>query len=160
MIRLGTVTGLPVVLSGRMMGRVEQTVLTPDGHTLRGLVVRHGLGGAKWVDSGCIRVLGDVSVIISDKPGHLPKDADFTLSSVKDTGGLNLGRVTDVYLNPQTFQVTALEITLGLMEEWTCGRMLARDFVVRPAPQEPGQVLIPCGCALERTNRDRREVEV
>lgn len=159
MIRLGTVTGLPVVLSGRMMGRVEQTVLTSDGHSLRGLVVRHGIGGAKWVDSGRIRVLGDVSVIISDKPDRLPKDADFSLTSVKDTGGLNLGRVTDVYLNPQTFQVTALEITLGLVEEMTCGRMLAREFVVRPAPQEPGQVLIPCGLALEKTRRERREVK-
>lgn len=159
MIRLGTVTGLPVVLSGRMMGRVEQTVLTADGHALRGLVVRHGLGGAKWVDRGCIRVLGDVSVVISLKPGRLPKDADFTLTSVKDTGGLNLGRVTDVYINPHSFQVTALEITLGLMEELTCGRMLARDFVVRPAPEEPGQVLIPCGCVLEKARLDRREVE-
>lgn len=150
MIRLGSLVGLPAALDGRMVGRVEQTVLTPDGHALRGMVIRHGLGGAKWVDSGHIRVLGDVSVILSGKPGRLPSDADFTLTSVKDTGGLNLGRVTDVYVNPSTFRVAALEISLGLIEELTCGRMLARTFVVQPAPDEPGQVLIPCGCALER----------
>lgn len=150
MIRLGSLVGLPAALEGRMVGRVEQTVLTPDGHALRGLVIRHGFGGARWADTDSIRVLGNVSVILACKPRRLPRDADFTLTSVKDTGGLNLGRVTDAYVNAATFQVTALEISLGLVEELTCGRMLARSFVVQPAPGEPGQVLIPCGCTLEK----------
>ena len=150
MTRLGSIVGLPAALNGRMVGRVEQTVLTPDGHALRGLVVRHGLGGARWVDAESIAVLGDVSVILSCKPARLPRDADFTLTSVKDTGGLNLGWVTDAYVNPATMQVTALEISLGLVEELTLGRMLTRQFVVHPQPDEPGQVLIPCGCTLER----------
>ncbi len=150
MIRLGSLVGLPAALEGRMVGRVEQTVLTPDGHALRGLVIRHGFGGARWAGAGSIRVLGNVSVILACKPRRLPRDADFTLTSVKDTGGLNLGRVTDAYVNAATFQVTALEISLGLVEEFTCGRMLARSFVVQPAPGEPGQVLIPCGCTLEK----------
>lgn len=153
MIRLGSVVGLPVILEGEMVGRVEQTVLTPDGRSLRGLVVRQGMGGARWIRQESIRVMGDVSVIIGEKPGRLPKDAGFALTSVKDTGGLNLGRVTDVYLYPQSFRVAAIEISLGLWEEWTLGRMLARQFVVRPAPEEPGQVLIPCGCVLERAVR-------
>lgn len=151
MIRLGSLVGLPAALEGRMVGRVEQTVLTPDGHALRGLVVRHGLGGARWVAAAHIAVLGDVSVILDTKPTRLPRDADFTLTSVKDTGGLNLGRVTDAYVHPSTFQVAALEVSLGLVEEISLGRMLARHFVVRPTPDDPGQVLIPCGCALERT---------
>lgn len=150
MIRLGSLVGLPAALDGRMVGRVEQTILTPDGHALRGVIIRHGLGGARWAEASSIRVLGDVSVILARKPRHLPRDADFTLTSVKDTSGLNLGRVTDAYVNAATFQVAALEISLGLVEELTCGRMLARSFVVRPAPGEPGQVLIPCGCTLEK----------
>lgn len=133
-----------------MVGRVEQTVLTPDGRSLRGVVVRRGLGSARWVDAAHIAVLGDVSVILDRKPTRLPADASFILTGVKDTGGLNLGRVTDVYVDPVTLQVTALEITLGLVEEFTLGRMLARQFVVQPQPGEPGQVLIPCGCVLER----------
>ena len=150
MIRLGSVTGLPVVLSGRMVGRVESSVLTTDGRSLRGIVLRHGLGGARWVDSADISVLGGVSVIIVKRPTHPPPDADFTLTSVKDTGGMHLGRVTDVYLNPATRRVTALEISLGPAESLRCGRLMARDDVVRPAPEEPGQVLIPCGCSLEK----------
>ncbi|MBP3452380.1 MAG: hypothetical protein J6M20_01515 [Clostridia bacterium] len=149
-MRLGSLVGLPAALNGQLVGLVEQTVLTTDGRALRGLVVRHGLGSARWVEAEAIDVLGDVSVILRRKPARLPRDASFTLTSVKDTAGLNLGRVTDAYVNPATLQVTALEISLGLVEELTLGRMLARQFVVRPQPEEPGQVLIPCGCTLER----------
>lgn len=152
MIRLGQVVGLPAALDGKMVGRVEQAVLTPDGHSLRGLVLRQGLGGARWVESGGIAVIGQVAVILQEKPGKPPKHADFLLTSVKDSAGLNLGRVTDVYIHPETLQVTALEISLGLVEELQLGRMLARRFVVHSTPEEPGQVLIPCGCVLERVH--------
>ena len=155
MIRLGSVTGLPVVRSGKLQGRVEQAVLNPDGRSLRGLVVRRGFGGARWLAAEDILVLGEVSVIARRSPGRMPRDAAFALGCVRDTAGLDLGRVTDVYLQPDTRRVTALEITLGPMEELRCGRMLARDFAVHPAPGEPGQVLIPIGCTLERI-RERR----
>ena len=155
MIRLGSVTGLPVVRSGKLQGRVEQAVLNPDGRSLRGLVVRRGFGGARWLAAEDILVLGEVSVIALRRPGRIPRDAAFNLGCVRDTAGLDLGRVTDVYLQPDTRRVAALEITLGPLEELRCGRMLARDFAVHPAPGEPGQVLIPTGCALERI-RERR----
>lgn len=153
MIRLGSVVGLPAALNGRMVGRVEQAVLTPDGRSLRGLVLRHGLGGARWAEAGSIGVLGQVAVVLLEKPGKPPRQADFLLTSVKDSAGLNLGRVTDVYINPETLQVTALEISLGLVEELRLGRMLVRRFAVCPTPEEPGQVLIPCGCVLEPAER-------
>lgn len=150
MIRLGSIVGLPAALNGRMVGRVEQAVLTHDGHALRGMVIRHGLGGARWVSAERIAILGDVSVILTDRPERLPRDASFTLSTVKDVGGLNLGRVTDAYVNRSTLQVEALEVSLGLWEELTLGRMLARQFTVQNPPGEAGQVLIPFGCVLER----------
>lgn len=153
MTRLGQVVGLPAALNGRMVGRVEQAVLTPDGRSLWGLVLRHGLGGARWAEAGSIDVLGQVAVVLQEKPTRPPRHADFLLTSVKDSTGLNLGRVTDVYINPDTMQVTALEISLGLVEELRLGRMLARRFVVLPTPEEPGQVLIPCGCVLEPVER-------
>ena len=155
MIRLGSVTGLPVVCGGRLQGRVEQAALNPDGRSLRGLVVRKGFGGARWLAAEDILVLGEVSVIAACVPGRMPRDATFTLGCVRDTAGLDLGRVTDVYLQPDSRRVAALEITLGPLEELRSGRMLARDFAVQPSPGEPGQVLIPTGCALERM-RERR----
>ena len=145
-IRLACVLGLPVILRGRMIGRVERAVVTSDGRGLRGLAIRRGLGGAKWVDSRHIVVLGEVSVVIDGYPVRLPRDADFDLRMVKDTGGMTLGWVTDVFLNPATRRVTGLELTLGLMEELLGGRLIARSWTVVPGTN---QVLIPCGCVLE-----------
>ncbi len=148
-VRLGQVIGLPVVLHGRMIGRVEQTWLTEDGRHLRGLVMRRGLGAARWSPWEDVLALGEVSVILRREPGKPPKGGGDGLHAVKDTGGMNLGRVTDVYVSRVTGRVTALEISLGLIEELTCGRVVARTFAVRPTPAEPGLVLIPCGCAVE-----------
>ena len=127
MVRLGSVTGLPVVCGGRMLGRVEQSILTPSGKSLRGMVIRKGMGGAKWLENDQILVIGGVSVLAR--------------------------RVTDVFLNPETRRVTALEVSLGLVEELRHGRSLIRDFVVQPVPREPGQVLVPCGFVLEQEQR-------
>lgn len=145
-VRLACVLGLPVVLRGRMVGRVERAVVTADGRSLRGLTVRRGLGGAKWVEARRILVLGEVSVVIDDVPERLPRDADFSLRTVKDTGGMTLGWVTDVLLNPVTYRVTGLELTLGIVEELMGGRLIARSWAVVPGT---GQVLVPCGYALE-----------
>ena len=151
-VRLACVLGLPVVLRGRMIGRVERAVVTADGKNLRGLTVRRGLGGAKWVEARRIMVLGEVSVIIDEAPERLPRDADFSLRTVKDTGGMTLGWVTDVLLDPQTYRVTGLELTLGLIEELLSGRLIARSWTVVPGT---GQVLVPCGYALETAAQRR-----
>ena len=97
--------------------------------------------------------IGGVSALAKGPAGKLPKDADFALTSVNDASGLLLGRVTDVFLNPETRRVTALEVSLGMVEELRHGRSLIRDFVVQPVPREPGQVLVPCGFVLEAERR-------
>ena len=145
-IRLNSVLGLPVILCGRMIGRVERAVITRDGRSLRGLMIRRGLGGAKWIGSEQIAVLGEVSVIVDKETVRLPRDADFDLGMVKDTAGMTLGWVTDVLLNPATYRVTGLELTLGFMEELLGGRLIARSWTVIPGTDE---VLVPCGYALE-----------
>ena len=145
-VRLNGVLGLPVILRGKMIGRVERGVVTSDGCSLHGLTVRRGLGGAKWIESSHIAVLGEVSVIIDGDPARLPREADFDLGTVKDTGGMPLGWVTDVFLHPVSYRVTGLELTLGLMEELLGGRLIARTWTVVPGT---GQVLVPCGCVLE-----------
>ena len=38
---------------------------------------------------------------------------------------------------------------VGILEDWRHGRALLREFIVRPTPEEPGQVLVPCGFILE-----------
>ena len=73
MVRLGSVTGLPVVCGGRMLGRVEQSIMTPSGKSLRGMVIRKGRGGAKWLENDQILVIGGVSVLARGPAGKLPR---------------------------------------------------------------------------------------
>lgn len=142
-VRLGRVLGLPAVLGERLVGHVERAVLDREGRRLRGLVIRRGLGGAKWISREGVGVLGDVSVILGRTPIRPPKDTDFTLRTVKDESGLTLGRVTDVWLSPETLAVTALEVTLGLMEDLRTGRLRVCEWAVQPGEDGAAQVLIP-----------------
>ena len=87
----------------------------------------------------------------SQMPVKTPKDCDFRLTTVWDTAGLPLGRVTDVYVSPMTHEVKALEVSLGPVETMRTGRCIARTFSVCDALPEAGAVMIPCGYALERT---------
>lgn len=150
MIRLSGLMGLPVVLSGRVVGCVERGVLTRDGRRLRGLILRRGLGAARWTPEENVVLLGTVSVIIDRRPGRVPPDADFAFTLVKDTSGLCLGHVTDVWIDPVTRRSGALEVSLGPVETLNCGRLLAHTFRASPAPDDPGQVLVPSGVPLEQ----------
>ena len=148
--RLSRLLGLPVIYSGQIIGHVERTVSEPQGHALQGIVLRRGLGSARWARLEGIDVLGEVSVILARKPQRLPRSADFALGHVRDSGGMTLGWVTDVLFDPESGEFSALEITLGPTEELLGGRYLTRDWTVQP---QDGQVMIPCGCVLESSRR-------
>ena len=135
------VLGLPAVLRGRSQGHVERAVLEYDGHALRGLIVRRGFGGAKWVARASIALLGDVSVILRACPTHLPRKTDFRLRTVKDTRGLTLGCVTDVLISADNLLVSELEVSLGLIDDFRDGRRRIRHFSASP----DGDVLVPEG---------------
>ncbi len=141
-VRLGRILGLPAVCGERVVGHVERAVPDEEGRRLQGLVIRRGLGGAKWADRSAITVLGDVSVILGARPGRVPRGSGGMLGAVRDESGLTLGRVTDLWISPDTFDITALEITLGLMEDLRSGRRTIRKWAVQPGEEGP-QVLIP-----------------
>ncbi len=130
-VRLGRILGLPAIWGERVVGHVERAVPDEEGKHVQGFVIRRGLGGAKWADRSAIRVLGDVSVILGEKPGRVPKGRDVTLSAVKDEGGLTLGRVTDLWVSQESLDITALEVTLGLMEDLRSGRRTVRQWAVQ-----------------------------
>lgn len=141
-VRLGRILGLPAVCGERVVGHVERAVPDEEGRHLQGLIIRRGLGSAKWADRSAIKVLGDVSVILQSRPGRIPRGCDASLSAVKDEGGLTLGRVTDLWISPETLDITALEVTLGLMEDLLCGRRRISRWAVQTT-EEGTQVLIP-----------------
>ncbi len=146
--------GLPVIRGGKTVGLLEQAVLDESGKKLRGIVVRDGIGGAKWINGADIKTIGGVSVLVSGELHKLPKEAGFRLGQVQDTTGLRLGTVTDVLFNPDTLDVEALEISNGPLDDLLHGRWLASDFVLRTPPEKEGRlrqkakvmpwVLVPC----------------
>jgi len=131
--------GLPVIRGGKTIGLLEQAVLDESGRRLRGIVVREGIGGAKWIDCEDIRTIGGVSILVSGEFRKLPKEAGFRLGHVQDTAGLRLGTVTDALINPDTMEVEALEISNGPVDDLLYGRWQANDFVLRMPPVKAGR---------------------
>ena len=141
-LRLGRILGLPAVVNARIVGHVERAVPDESGQHVTGFIIRRGLGSAKWADRSSISVLGDVSVILKDRPGRVPKGRDTSLSAVKDEGGLTLGRITDWWISRDGLDITALEVTLGPLEDLRRGRRKIRKWAVQPG-EDGMQVLIP-----------------
>lgn len=141
-VRLGRLVGLPAVCGEKVVGHVERAIPDVGDGRLRGLVIRRGLGSAKWADRSAIAVLGDVSVILDARPVRVPRGGSAAWGTVKDESGLTLGRVTDLWVNPETFAITAMEITLGWVEALRGGRLIIRRWTIQPGRAE-AQVLIP-----------------
>lgn len=141
-VRLGRIVGLPAVCGERVVGHVERAVPDETGQHVLGFIIRRGLGSAKWADHSAVSVLGDVSVILRQRPGRVPRGSDAVLSAVKDEGGLTLGRVTDWWISRDSLDITALEVTLGLLSDITSGRRRVQRWTVKPG-EDGLTVLIP-----------------
>ncbi len=135
--------GLPVVVDGKTAGSVLRGVLARDGRSLRGVVVRSGLRGARWLPAEKIAMLGKVSLLASGAPCRMPRDASYKLFRVTDTDGLRLGVVTDALVCEDTLRVAALEISTGPVDDLIAGRWFATAFEVRAAG-DTGHVTVPC----------------
>lgn len=134
--------GMPVIMDGKTAGSVLRGVLTADGRGLRGIIMRGGLKGARWLPREQIDLIGDLSIIGSGRTGKVPKEAHYRLFRVSDAEGTRLGIVTDALLNEETMRVTALEISAGPLDDLTDGRWYATAYTVRPNG-DTGHVTIP-----------------
>jgi len=74
MTGLKKMIGLPVIMDGQTAGSVMRGVLTEDGRALRGLVIRGGLRGARWLPREQILLIGKLSVIADGKSKRLPRN--------------------------------------------------------------------------------------
>lgn len=142
MTGLKKMIGLPVIMNGQAAGSVLRGVLTEDGRSLRGIVMRGGLRGARWVPREQIELVGRLSVIADGKTRRVPKEAGYHLFRVSDTEGARLGIVTDALLHEETLRVMALEISAGPVDDLIDGRWYATAFNVRPAG-DTGHVTLP-----------------
>ncbi len=144
MTGLKKMVGLPVIMGGKAAGHVVRGVLAEDGRSLRGIVLRGGLRGTRWIPREQIELLGQVSVIVRGKPRRVPKAADYRLFRVSSPEGARLGVVTDALLSEETLRVSALEISGGPLDDLIDGRWYATAFHVR-AVGATGHVTVPLG---------------
>lgn len=142
-MRLSRVVGLPVIHAGKLLGHVEQALPDGEGKRLDGLVIRRGLRGARWASRESVGVLGEVSVILARPPERSRKAGDGAAALVKDESGLTLGRVTDMWLDAGTMAVTALEISLGPLEDVRRGRLRVDSWSLCPGGDGAPQVVVP-----------------
>ena len=151
MTGLKKMIGLPILLNGEEAGHILRGVLEKDGRTLRGLVIRNGFFGARWLPRSQIHFIGKVSVIAEGKTSKVPKDAAYRLFRVTDAEGARLGIVTDALIHEETLRVSALEISSGPVDDLLDGRWFTSAYHVRPAG-DTGHVTVTC--AREEVKRE------
>lgn len=139
---LKKMVGMPIIMDGKNAGHVMRGVLSWDGRSLSGIVMRGGMAGARWLPREQILLIGQLSVIATGKPRRLPRHADYRLFRVSDGEGARLGIVTDALLREESMRVTALEISAGPLDDLFQGRWYATHFSVRPGG-DTGHVTVP-----------------
>lgn len=110
---LNRMIGLPVVLGDLRIGSVERAVPDARAQRLNGLVVRRGIGGAKWVPADAVELVGERCVLIRRKPCRAPELPPEGGTVALSTSGERIGEVTDGLLRGDTLRVVALEVSLG-----------------------------------------------
>ena len=110
---LNRLTGLPVVWRDRQMGYVERAVADVPRMRLHGLVVRKGIGGARWSPAENILLAGKRSVVLSSRPVRMPETEPRPVRLAIHAAGGCAGEVCDVFIHGDTLQIAALEISQG-----------------------------------------------
>ena len=128
LMTLNQLTGLPVVWQGSVVGQVDRGVMDDQARQLLGLIIRHGLGAAKWVTSRSISLIGQRCVVTAMRPLRLPQQLPSVASRVYLPNGSLLGQVTDALLCRETQRVQALEISESLMGHLMGRRRYAMDY--------------------------------
>ena len=110
---LNQMTGLPVIWRERQMGYVERAVVDLGSMCLDGVVVRRGIGSARWAPKADIVLVGKNSVILSQPPVRMPNLQHTDIRRALSVSGGSAGMVSDVILSGDSLRVEALEISQG-----------------------------------------------
>lgn len=129
---LNALVGLPAVWQNQQVGWIERAVADVEGRRLGGLVVRKGMGGARWAHGGEVLSADENFVLLRSKPvrfGGMPQE-----KSVQTflTTGEAVGVVTDVFFRTDRFDLAALEVCRGPVQRLLGFRAYAVDFCIRP----------------------------
>ena len=159
MRRISKIAGLAAVAehTGRRLGLVERVCLSADGQDAEGLLLRlRGLFRRKrFVPFGSIALWGEVAVTVRRAerlPAAVQRREDVLGLAVLDTAGERLGWVTDAFVEESSGRVLALEVSQGIVDDFSRGRIRVRDFTMRPdgvvaVTEEAGEEPSPPACS-------------
>lgn len=127
-----SIMGLPVIHNGEKVGRVSGVKLSRDLARLQGVWVDTGFAGGRFVDEGEIDVLGDVSVLTRDggrreKCGEKPR-----FRRAVSASGQRLGAITDAFVDEDSRDILAVELSSGFLDDLIRGRQRISQFSVCP----------------------------
>lgn len=134
--------GLPVIWQDRQIGFVERSVPDSDAKHLQGLIIRKGLGAAKWAPSRAISLIGKRCVLLSSKPVSMPKQPIPQLKLAYLTSGERVGPITDGLLHRGSFRLVALEISPGTLQRLHGQSAYAQEYHVLREGLRQGQAMV------------------
>lgn len=151
---LNRMIGLPVILGDRQMGSVERAVADARARRLSGLVIRRGLGGARWVPAEGVELVGEKCVLIRRKPIRPPEKNEPGGRIALLTTGERVGDVTDALLMGDTLRLIALEISPGPLYRLMGRSTYATSYRERETERA---VIVPRLITWAELNRTLRE---
>ena len=133
MKNIRSLINLPVICSGKKVGRVVQVRLSDDLRRLEGLWVDSGLIGTRFIPAENISRIGSVA-ILADDPGARRRCGEGPLFlRALTTDGVRIGAISGAEVDETTFRVEALELTKGCFDDLLRGRSRVRRFTACPA---------------------------
>lgn len=125
---LNRVIGMPVILRDKCVGYVERAVPDPFYRRLEGMVVRKGIGLARWLPQADIRLIGRECVLAAAGPYSMPKQKEWHGVQAFLPTGQWTGMVSDAVLEGGSLCLVALEISKGPLYSLLGLRAYARHY--------------------------------
>ncbi len=132
MSRARDLIGLPVLAGPdlRPVGRVQEVLISQDGLRLCGLVLETGglLSRRRVLDYQAVRAVGSTYVLADER--YLEDEAETRCGSaltglpVLDGSGEELGTLDDLYFEPSTGEIRALQLSRGFVDDLLSGKAI------------------------------------
>lgn len=125
--------GMPTMLeeSGLRTGRVTRVCLDEHIHRLTGVWVCGKRGTLRFIPAREIVMIGDIAVFVRNPGIKRGEGLPMRIRRAFNSAGLLVGAAVGAYLNEETLEICALEVSFGFWEDIAHGRQLVRDFAVR-----------------------------
>jgi len=138
MLRICALTGLPVIVDSKKVGRVIRADLSDDLTQLSGLWIAKGFLGTRFIPSESIGMLGTMAITADHCGTRMRLSGPPLPRRAVGSDGSRLGAITGAEINELSFRVESLELSCGLWDDLAHGRRKIERFAVN---QETGCVI-------------------